>query len=127
MTSPTESAISISIVTLPLSAGSVRSCSTDSTGPVTSSFHAMPVMPDCHGSEYLRSGSNGGCCCAVIRLDMFGMRSGTSGSAQPRSIMRPGNRELSVRTMMSRSIPRPCDSGPWIFPKYWALSLISSV
>ena len=28
---------------------------------------------------------------------------------------------------MSLSIPRPCESGPWIFPKYWALSLMSSV
>ena len=38
----------------------------------------------------------------------------------------PGKRELSVRTMMSRSIPRPCDKRPWIFPKYVALSLTSS-
>ena len=127
MTSPTESAISMSIVTLPLRAGSFSSCSTDSTGPVTSSFQAMPVMPDCQGSEYSRFGSNGGLACASIRLEMFGIRSLSSFSAQPLLIMRPGKRELSVRTMMSLSIPRPCESGPWIFPKYWALSLMSSV
>ncbi len=28
---------------------------------------------------------------------------------------------------MSRPIELPCDSGPWIFPKYDALSLMSSV
>jgi len=33
---------------------------------------------------------------------------------------------LSVRTMISRSIPSPFDSGPWIFPKYSSFELISS-
>ncbi len=58
---------------------------------------------------------------------MFGIALLSSFSAQPLSIRRPGKRELSVRTMMSRSIDWPCESGPWIFPKYDALSLMSSV
>ena len=57
---------------------------------------------------------------------MFGIFSLSSGSTQPLSSIRPRNRSLSVSTMMSRSIPRPCESGPWIFPKYSGLELMSS-
>ena len=35
-------------------------------------------------------------------------------------------RTQSVRTMMSRPIDWPCESGPWIFPKNESLSLMSS-
>ncbi len=126
MTRPTESASSISIDTLPFSLGSSKSCSIDSTGPVSSSFQAIPVMPDCHGSEYSRSGSKGGLACASIRFTMFGIRSLSSFCTQPSPISSPGKRELSVKTKMSRSMPRPCESGPWTFAKYSALSLISS-
>jgi hypothetical protein len=95
-------------------------------GPVSFSFHAMPGHPDCHGSEYLRSGSNGGLFCASIRFEKFGIRSLSSSSTQPLSIIRPRKRSLSVRTMMSRSIELPCESGRWIFPKYSAFELMSS-
>ena len=94
--------------------------------PVTFLFVAMPVMPDCQGMEYSRSGSKLGWRSESCRFLKFGMALLSSFSAQPLSISRPGKRELSVRTMMSRSIERPCESGPWIFPKYEALSLMSS-
>ena len=51
--------------TLPLSFGSSKSCVTVVTGPVSSSFHAMPSMPESHGSENSRFGSNGGCAWAA--------------------------------------------------------------
>ncbi len=126
ITRPTESASSISIETLPLSFGSSRSCSIDSTGPVRSSFHAIPVIPDCQGSEYSRSGSNGGLACASMRFSMFGISSLSSFCTHSCSMSSPGKRELSVNTKMSRSIPWPCESGPCTFAKYSALSLISS-
>jgi hypothetical protein len=56
----------------------------------------------------------------------FGIALRSSFSSQPLSIRMAGKRELSVRTMMSRSIDWPCESGRWIFPKYVALSLMSS-
>ena len=77
----------------------------------------MPVIPDCHGRLYSRFGSKLGCCKESCRFLMFGIALLSSFSAQPLSISRPGKRELSVRTMMSRSIDWPCDSGRWIFPK----------
>ena len=83
-------------------------------------------MPDCHGSEYVRSGSNGGLACASMRFAMFGILSLSSSSTQPLSIISPRKRSLSVRTMMSRSIDWPCESGRWIFPKYSAFELMSS-
>ena len=58
---------------------------------------------------------------------MFGIAFLSSFSAQPFSISSAGKRELSVRTMMSRSIDWPRESGPWIFPKNTALSLMSSM
>ena len=93
---------------------------------MSSSFHAIPVIPDCHGSEYSRLGSNGGLACASTRFSMFGMRLVSSFCTQPSLTRMPGKRELSVNTKMSRSIPSPCDSGPCTFAKYSALSLISS-
>ena len=57
---------------------------------------------------------------------MFGIRFLSSFSTHSLLTSSAGKRELSVMTMMSRSIPRPCESGPWIFPKYVALSLTSS-
>jgi hypothetical protein len=126
MTRPMESASSISIETLPLSLGSSNSCSIDSTGPVRSSFQAMPVIPDCQGSEYSRSGSKGGLACASIRFSMFGISSLSSFCTHPSPIRSPGKRELSVNTKMSRLIPWPFESGPCTFAKYSALSLISS-
>ena len=48
---------------------------------------------------------------------MFGIALLSSFSAQPFAISSDGKRELSVRTMMSRSIDWPCESGRWIFPK----------
>jgi hypothetical protein len=126
MTRPTVSAISSSSETLPFSFVSSKSCSIESTGPVRSSFQAMPVIPDCHGSEYSRSGSKGGLACASIRFSMFGMRSLSSFCTQPSPMRSPGYRELSVNTKMSRSMPWPCDKGPWTLAKYSSLSLISS-
>jgi hypothetical protein len=126
ITSGGVSPMPFSAVTLPFSFGSSNSWVIEVTGPVSFSFHAMPVIPDCHGSEYVRSGSNGGLFCASIRFPMFGIRSLSSFSTQPLSIIRPRKRSLSVRTMMSRSIELPCDSGRWIFPKYSAFELMSS-
>ena len=85
--------------------------------PVSFVFVAIPVMPDCHGIEYSRFGSKLGCRSASWRLSKFGIALLSSFSAQPLSISRPGKRELSVSTTMSRSIDWPCDSGLWIFPK----------
>ncbi len=48
---------------------------------------------------------------------MFGIALLSSFSTQPFLIKRSGYRELSVMTMMSRSIDCPRESGPWIFPK----------
>ena len=83
-------------------------------------------MPDCHGIEYSRSGSNGGLFWTSSRLSKFGICSRSSASSQFSSIIRPGYRELSVMTMISRSIPSPFESGPWIFPKYSSWELVSS-
>jgi hypothetical protein len=77
----------------------------------------MPLIPDAHGRLYSRSGSNGGCAWASIRLEMFGIRLLSSFCTHSFETRIPGNRELSVITIRSRSIPRPCESGPWIFPK----------
>ena len=82
MMSPSVSPMEFHTPTLPLSFGSVRSCVTVVTGPVTSSFHAMPSMPENHGSVYSRFGSKGGLACAAMRLEMFGMSSLSSFSAQ---------------------------------------------
>ncbi len=126
ITSGGVSPIPFRAVTFPFSLGSSNSCVIEVTGPVSFSFQAMPVIPDCHGSEYVRSGSNGGLFCASIRLEMFGIRSLSSSSTQPLSIISPRKRSLSVRTMMSRSIEFPCESGRWIFPKYSPFELMSS-
>ena len=61
-----------------------------------------------------------------MRFEKFGIFSRSSSSSQFSSIIRPGYRELSVMTMISRSIPSPFESGPWIFPKYSSFELISS-
>ena len=61
MISPSVSPIEFQTPILPFSFGSSSSCLTEVTGPVTSSFQAMPSMPESQGSEYSRSGSNGGC------------------------------------------------------------------
>ena len=113
---------------MPFSIGSSSSWSTDVTTLPFDAFRfvAMPVMPDNHGMLYDRSGSNGGLACAGIRFELLGMRLLSSFSSHSFWTSSPGKRELSVITMMSRSIPRPWDSGPWIFPKYEALSLMSS-
>ena len=58
---------------------------------------------------------------------MFGIAALSSFSTQPSLISRDGKPDESVMTMMSRPIPWPCESGPWIFPKYCWLSLMSSV
>ena len=58
---------------------------------------------------------------------MFGIASLSSSSVQPLSIIVERNRSLSVRTIRSRSIDWPRDSGPWIFPKYSEFELMSSV
>ena len=126
MTSPIVSPIPLSAVILPLSFGSSSSCVIEVTGPVSFSFQAIPVIPDCHGNDQVRSGSNGGDACASIRFTMFGISSLLSSSTQPLLFMSPRKRSLSVSTMMSRSIPLPCESGPWIFPKYSAFELMSS-
>src|SRR6476646_9272002 len=84
-------------------------------------------MPDCHGSEYSRLGSQVGCCCTGSRFFAFGIAALSSFSSQPSLIIRPGNPDESVITMMSRPTLWPCDSGPWIFPKNDGLSLMSSV
>src|SRR3954452_19102560 len=84
-------------------------------------------MPDCHGSEYSRFGSQPGCCCTSIRFFAFGIDCLSSLSSQPSLIMRPGNPDESVMTMMSRPTLWPCDNGPWILPKNDGLSLMSSV
>ncbi len=110
----------------PFSFGSSSSWSIVVTGSVSFAFQAMPVMPDCHGRLYVRSGSQFGCASAGCRFLMFGIALLSSFSVQPFWIIREGKRELSVRTMMSRSIDCPRDSGPWIFPKNEALSLMSS-
>src|SRR6266850_4708276 len=86
----------------------------------------MPVMPDCHGSEYSREGSHAGCCCTDWRFFAFGIALLSSFSTQPSSIIRDGRPEASVRTMTSRPTECPCESGPWIFPKNESLSLMSS-
>ncbi len=49
--SPTESASSSSIDTLPLRFGSVKNCSIVRIGFVCFLFQAMPVIPENHGSE----------------------------------------------------------------------------
>ncbi len=91
ITEPSVSAISESSVTLPLSAGSSSSCSMDVIGvEVSFSLYAMPVIPDCHGSEYSRSGSNDGLSWASIRLEKFGILSLSSGSSQPSPTISPG-------------------------------------
>src|SRR4051795_4096487 len=87
----------------------------------------MPVMPDCHGSEYSRLGSQAGCCCTSSRFFMFGMEGLSSFSSQPSLTIRPGKPDESVITMMSWPIDCPRASGPWIFPKYDWFSLMSSV
>ena len=96
------------------------------TGSVSSLFQAIPSMPESHGSEYVRSGSKGGDACASMRLAMFGMRSLSSSCTQPWSTYSAGKRELSVATMMSRSIPLPWDRRPWILAKNSSLELTSS-
>src|SRR5215510_877874 len=83
MISPSVSPIEFHTPTLPFSFGSVRSCVTVVTGPVTSWFHAMPSMPENHGSVYSRFGSNGGLACVEMRFEKFGMRLLSSFSAQP--------------------------------------------
>ena len=59
-----------------------------------------------------------------------GSSSGGSGSGEVADVLRFSNWPLYIdydeKTKMSRSIPRPCDSGPWTFAKYDALSLMSS-
>src|SRR3954453_3985038 len=87
----------------------------------------MPVMPDCHGSEYSRLGSHVGCICTSSRFFMFGIDGFSIFSSQPSLIIRPGKPDESVMTMMSRPIDCPRASGPWIFPKNDGLSLMSSV
>jgi hypothetical protein len=86
----------------------------------------MPSIPESHGNEYSRSGSNGGCCCAAIRFETFGIRSLSSFCAHPCVMYWPSGRSLSVETMMSRPMPSPEESGPWTFAKYCPLSLMSS-
>jgi len=68
-----QSGISVRQVTLPLSLGSVRSCSIDVTGPVSFLLKAIPVMPDCHGRLYSRLGSQVGCWSVETRLASFGI------------------------------------------------------
>ena len=75
------------------------------TGPVSSSFHAIPSIPENQGSVYSRFGSKGGAACAGMRFVMFGMRFLSSFSAQSFDRYSPRKRSLSVETMMSRSIP----------------------
>ena len=75
------------------------------TGPVTSSFQAIPSIPENQGSVNSRFGSNGGLACASMRFEMFGMRLLSSFSAQSLSRYSPRKRSLSVETMMSRSMP----------------------
>src|SRR3954453_13408605 len=87
----------------------------------------MPVMPDCHGIDHSRFGSQVGCACTSIRFLAFGIDCLSSFSSQPSLISRCGKPDESVMTMMSRPIPWPCESGPWIFPKNDWLSLMSSV
>ena len=84
MTSATESAISVSIVTFPFSAGSSSSWSIVITGlpPVSFVFVAIPVMPDCQGRLYSRSGSKLGCASESCRFLMFGIALLSSCSAQ---------------------------------------------
>src|SRR3954466_16376810 len=86
----------------------------------------MPVMPDCHGSEYSRLGSQPGGCCPSIRFLMFGIDCLSSFSSQPSLIMRPGKPDESVITMPSVLIPSAGESGPWDVPKYDWFSLMSS-
>ena len=119
MTSDIASAISLRSVTFPFRFASSSSWSIIVTGlpPVSFVFVAIPVMPDCHGIEYSRFGSKLGSLSASWRLPKFGIAFLSSFSAQPLSISRPGKRELSVSTTMSRSIDCPCESGRWIFPK----------
>src|SRR5438093_8998460 len=86
----------------------------------------MPVIPDCQGRLYSRFGSQFGCRRAGTRFEMFGIALLSSFSTQPLRINSDGKRELSVITMMSRSIDWPRESGPWIFPKYCEFELMSS-
>ena len=88
------------------------------TGPVSLSFHAMPSIPENQGSVNSRFVSNGGCSCAGMRFLMLGIRLLSSFSAQSLFRYSPRERSLSVETMMSRSMPCPCDSRPWTFAKY---------
>src|SRR5215212_7206182 len=84
-------------------------------------------MPDCHGSEYSRLGSQVGCCWTSSRFLMFGIDCLSIFSIQPSLIIRPGKPDESVMTIRSRWIDWPRESGPWIFPKNDGLSLMSSV
>ena len=75
MTTATESAISVSIVTFPFRAGSSSSASIVSTGlpPVSFVFVAIPVIPDCQGRLYSRLGSKLGLASEGWRFEMFGI------------------------------------------------------
>ena len=126
MTRPSVSPIEFQTPTLPLNFGSVRSCVTVVTGPVSSSFQAIPSIPENQGRVYSRFGSKGGLACASMRFAKFGMRSLSSFSAQPCEMYSPSGRSLSVETMMSRPIPCPWLRRPWIVAKYSELELMSS-
>ena len=112
--------------TLPLSFGSVRSCVTVVTGSVIFSFHAMPSIPENHGSVYSRFGSNRGLACASMRFAKFGMRLLSSFCAQPCEMYSPRGRSLSVETMMSRPMPFPWLKRPWTVAKYSEFELMFS-
>ena len=58
---------------------------------------------------------------------MFGMTLLSSFSTQPFLTSSAGYGELSVMTIMSRSIDWPRRQRAWIFPKNLALSLTSSM
>ena len=107
------SAISVRSVTFPFRLSSSSSWSTVviTLPPLASTFVAIPAIPDVQGRLYSRAGSNGGLCCAAMRFSMLGIRSLSSFWTNSCLTRRPGKRELSVLTMMSRSIPRPWESG----------------
>ena len=70
------SAIPLSTVILPFSLGSLEELRRSTlTGPVMSSFHAIPVIAGLpRGASTSGRGRTGGAACAAMRLSMFGIR-----------------------------------------------------
>ncbi len=106
MTRPSVSPIEFHTPTFPFSFGSSRSCVTVVTGPVSSSFHAIPSIPENQGSVYSRFGSKRRGCLRVDEVrDVRDEALVELLHPVVRRCTRRGSDRCRSTTMMSRPIP----------------------